>query len=227
MQVTSSNGRKRIYSAQAVPLQLKCNVLFSELVYEEKISVHLLATANWQTCTRALQVLWNTPGCWPLTYQRERWGMLVWVMWVRCSAAQLASLNYLRIGTMRLVTLPFLSFSSFFLFSASLLVLPVFPPSVEWSAASLSLMSLPVFSTVRRVPRWIPHTNAPFGDLSIWHGMTFMFKLQSKHPLPSYITRSKRMVQRSALSWLWKTQEGNIYFQHYHHICWVLILIVH
>lgn len=50
----------------------------------------------------------------PLTYQRERWGMLVWVMWVRCSAAQLASLNYLRIGTMRLVTLPFLSFSSFF-----------------------------------------------------------------------------------------------------------------
>lgn len=114
MQVTSSNGRKRIYSAQAVPLQLKCNVLFSELVYEEKISVHLLATANWQTCTRALQVLWNTPGCWPLTYQRERWGMLVWVMWVRCSAAQLASLNYLRIGTMRLVTLPFLSFSSFF-----------------------------------------------------------------------------------------------------------------
>lgn len=64
MQVTSSNGRKTIYSAQAVPLHLKCNVLFSELVYEEKISVHLLATANWQTCTRALQVLWNTPGCW-------------------------------------------------------------------------------------------------------------------------------------------------------------------
>ena len=33
------------------------NIIFSELVYEEKISVHLLAAANRQTCTRALQVL--------------------------------------------------------------------------------------------------------------------------------------------------------------------------
>lgn len=45
-------------------------------------------------------------------------------------------------------------------------------------------MSLPVFSTVRRVPRWIPHTNAPFGDLSIWHGMTFMFKTPIQTPTP-------------------------------------------
>lgn len=231
MRVTSSNGRKRIYSAQAVPLQLKCNVLFSELVYEEKISVHLLATANWQTCTRALQVLWNTPGCWggggaTDIPEGEMGNVGVGnVGTMQCSSTCQFELPQNRHNEAGYIT--FLKLFFIFLFSASLLALPVFPPSVEWSAASLSLMSLPVFSTVRRVPRWIPHTNAPFGDLSIWHGMTFMFKLQSKHPLPSYITRSKRMVQRSALSWLWKTQEGNIYFQHYHHICWVLILIVH
>lgn len=36
------------------------NVVFSELVYEEKISVHLLAAADWQTCTRALQVQYSS-----------------------------------------------------------------------------------------------------------------------------------------------------------------------
>lgn len=41
-----------------------------------------------------------------------------------------------------------------------------FPPPAESSAAFPSLMSLPVFSTVRRVHQWILWTNVLYGDLS-------------------------------------------------------------
>lgn len=105
----------------------------------------------------------------------------------------------------------------FTIYTLQLLELSPFPLSAEWSAAFPSLMSLPVFSTVRRDPPWTLRTNAPFGDLSV-RPVDLIVKAPTWTPFTHIHTHSStkanRMIQSINPIHAYKGHRKEIYIFH-------------
>lgn len=148
-------------------------VVFSELVHEEKISVHLFAAADWQTCSRALQV-------------QSKHSQHSEISKTSFNLKFKVSTDYIKKFPFPEIQCHKYSAHSHTRFLICTLILPagVFPPPAEWLAACPSLTSSPVCSTVRRVPRWTLRINAPYGDLPAL--LSTSGRASSPHPPPTH-----------------------------------------